>query len=79
MTAQPLIHVLRETRAQILAGATTLDEAAAVLGADPEVGLTDIGARDLLSRPTAEVDASYRRVFETAQLELDWLKSGGQS
>ncbi|HLS74093.1 MAG TPA: hypothetical protein VK046_10005 [Actinomycetaceae bacterium] len=64
----PLIHVLREMRAQIHAGVITLDEAAAKLGADPDVGLTETGARDLLSRPTADVEGEYRRVFETAEI-----------
>lgn len=65
-----LIEVLREERAKIHAGTTTLAEAAAKLGADPEVGLTEAGARDLLSRPTADVEGEYRRIFETAELQL---------
>ena len=59
---QPLIHHLREMRARINTGEITLDEAAAQIGADPETGLTESGARDLLSRPSAEV-------------ERDWLES----
>ena len=57
-----LIHVLRETRA----GITTLDDASAALGADPEVGLTEAGARDLLTKPSAEVEQSYRTILAHA-------------
>lgn len=75
---KPLIELLRATQAQIEAGTVTLDEAADALGADPEIGLTEVGARSVLSRPIDEVEQSYRRTFETAKLEHDWLKSGGQ-
>lgn len=69
MTAVPLMQTLRETCAKIAAGSITLDEAAAQLGDDPDIGLTEVGARDLLSKPSAEVEREYRRIFETAELE----------
>lgn len=75
MTSIPLMQTLREMRAKIHAGTITLDEAAAQLGDDPDVGLTELGARDLLGKPSAEVEGEYRRIFENAELELRYLSS----
>ena len=75
MTSTPLVQRLREMRAKIHAGAITLDEAAVRLGDDPDVGLTELGARDLLGKPSAEVEGEYRRIFESAELEHRFLSS----
>jgi hypothetical protein len=75
MTSIPLVQTLREVRAKINAGTITLDEAAAQIGDDPNIGLTELGARDLLGKPSAEVKDEYRRIFETAELEHRYLTS----
>lgn len=75
MTSIPLVQTLREMRSRINAGTITLDQAAAQLGDDPNIGLTELGARDLLGKLSDEVEGEYRMIFETARLERDWLKS----
>lgn len=75
MTSTPLMQTLREMRSKIVAGTITLDEAASQLGNDPDVGLAELGARDLLGKPSAEVEGEYRRIFETAEMEHRFLTS----
>lgn len=75
MNSTPLMQTLREMRARIASGTITIDEAAAQLGDDPDVGLTELGARDLLGKPSAEVEGEYRRIFETAEMEHRFLTS----
>lgn len=67
---QPLIHTIRELRAKVASGTMTLDEAAAELVAAQGSKATLVGARDLLSRRTADVEESYVRNQNTAATGL---------
>lgn len=42
----------------------TLEEAARALSQEPEIGLTETGALDLLSQPPADVKAQYVAAIE---------------
>lgn len=70
MDQPPLIDQLRDYRARIHSGNLTLESAAQELAADPRHALTEEQARDLLTRPVADVEAEYVRTFEARRQEI---------
>lgn len=73
---QPLIHTIRGLRAKVAAETLTLDEAATQLVAASE--MTMVGARDILARPSADVEAHYLRERRIATSGLEEMRDRGE-
>jgi hypothetical protein len=70
---------LRYYRARVASGALTLDEAARALSAETDGGLTEYGARDLLSQPVADVEAAYTQLIGQTKRDLaKWQERAAQ-